>query len=252
MSPRAALGAGRADARISYGYNRRGLTTLVIEGDAEGLSGLPNAPNPAKFQTFYDPDGRPVLLIDPMKGEHLTTYDGYGRVKQEVQPDGTATSRFYEFGSNGKRPVLRSIWTYGPISELPRVLEGTTQDILAAGELIKTSQLLSAVYFLFDQNQRPIVQDQKLFSPRDPPSPSALSQPYEKTIANLPGAKSKTWHSAAGHLTQSTDGAGRSTHYKNDAKGRLELVTLPGGQTITYKYEGYSVETVTSVFKPDF
>lgn len=207
----------RPDAKVRTAYNARGLPREVVT--AEG------GPDAGRTRTYYDDDGHEALIIDPVGLRTVYRYDGLGRLVTETRPDGTI--RHLEY----RGAVLRREWVEGPLSTRPPQLGGST-----------VTRVLREIQVQVDASQRPIRRTLKVFDPRQRPS-----------ITSGGGGNwtEETWFSPAGRVTRQRDPAGHEAVFTWNAQGRLEQLTMPGGDTLRYTYDGDLIRTVTTTVRPD-
>ena len=208
----------RADAVVRHEYNARGLCAAATTGYD------PAKPTWFRNRVVYTPDGSPGRVEDALGKAHTCDYDGYGRQIKQTDPDGTERHRIYS------GPMLAGEWVKGKITQRPTATP--------------VSCILQETYYLFDVDERPLIERAKVFDP--------LLKPDLQT-AGVPtyNAEMKTWYTAAGRLKKRADSAGRITEYEYDRSGRVSDVRLPGGHSSTCFYSGSLPQITMTTFRPD-
>lgn len=215
-SARATAGE-RSDAKTRNRYNARGLLSATITADGGNDAGT--------IAIYCDDDGRPALNIDPVGGRTVTRYDGLGRPIAEEWPNGAVRHLEYQ------GPGLSREWVEGPLSTRPGELGGST-----------VTRVLREIQFVLDATQRPIKRTHKVFDPR---TRSSLDD------AGGDSWIEQSWLTAAGRLSRQRDPSGNETIFAWNAQGRVDRVTLPAGHTLTYRYDGELVKSVTTMLRPE-
>ncbi|WP_298918825.1 RHS repeat-associated core domain-containing protein [uncultured Roseobacter sp.] len=216
ISPRA-TSRERSDARIQTLYTARGQIT----SHTSGFGGT----NEGTVLTYYDEDGNVSLVIDPIGQRTVTNYDDIGRPLTEERPNGAI--RHLEY----RGPVLLREWVEGPLTARPTQLGGST-----------VTRVLREIVFTVDANHQPIVRKHKIFDPRQRPA---------ITAGGGTDWVEQTWFTPGGRLQRQRDPAGNDVDFKWNPQSRLEKVTLPGGHSLAYSYDGDLVLTATATMLPD-
>ena len=174
---------------------------------------------------FYDSRG---LLIASTDGEGNTwkkTYDGLGRLKTEISPDGQQTSWNY------KEDIVTC---YLPSGE-KTVQQFECGRLTRAETLNQDGSPLAKTHFVYDP-ERSLKQE---ISGNQTISTwlNTLGQPLkveEGPITNL------YHYDACGQCVESIDGESYSTQFQFDPLGRLSKKILPDGAVIQYHYDADS------------
>jgi RHS repeat-associated protein len=153
----------------------------------------------------YDSAGR-VLTVSQGSDTFTYSYDILSRITGLQRPNGVTTS-----------------WSYDSVSRLTRLLHSGRQ-----------GQPLEDRRYSYDADDE-ITSIQSLASfPQLPPSSTASTADSGNRIAQFPPALFT--FDGSGETTSRTDGQG-TAHYQWDGRGRMVQASLPGGQTVGYKYD---------------
>ncbi|WP_172679605.1 RHS repeat-associated core domain-containing protein, partial [Pseudomonas sp. Pf153] len=249
----------RGNAVWTYRRNDRGDVIEVIDPDQQSTA------------YAYDDHGQLRLIRYPDHSEHRFTRSRLGQLTEETLPDGS--QRLFAYDALG-RLLTRQDEHGGVIhyqwDAVGRLLQTTLPNgatrawrYNAYGKVTEARDEQGRV------TRYEYADDLHLISRRLNPDGSELKYRYDSArlllteIENESGEKYRLDYTPNGlirqqigfdgqrtayaydlngHLLEKTefgdDGSQRLTRYQRDATGRLQLKTLPDGQTITYRYDG--------------
>lgn len=155
----------------------------------------------------YNLDGQLDLVIGPEGGRWTYNYDGFGKLREAVNPIGA--KRTYVWS-----PSLRAVRTqvYGPLGgPAPMNREG------------RNNKLLSDIVTVFNSYDKPVQEIAYRFDPERGLEPGA-----QRVVTAF-------FYKPSGRLEVLVDPEGRRTVYTHDGAGRVQSILYPGGHSVEYE-----------------
>lgn len=193
-------------ASVAYGYDAHGRITSASVGSGAG----------ARTFTFaYNAQGYLESITDPLGRQSSYAYDAAGRVTQETLPGGRSIAYAYDANGNitGLTPPGKPQHQFA-YTAIDQMQSYTPPAVGGAAN--------AATQYQYDLDRQP----------------TQITRPGGDMIGMS--------YDAAGRVGTISFGAGNLSYTYNAGTGRLASVTAPGGQTLSYSYDGSLIQRVQS------